>query len=222
MHNRNCRLIRLRDSQKIRLRSPALPAGHPAGTATSRRSRQSGRALRRRGVVVRCRPRPTRRTLPLPPDELPRRLRPRKGRKSVADGETEVRLPATASTVALESCSAVRSATRLRMRERFLVAGEPVEHALAYDRHHDLDRVGLPDMRAQYVIRMLDRADDEDVPAHGRNRTARRAPGGLAAEAAAFSFPPARPRCRGFAPSVGRSECSLFALDEARLSCLPA
>jgi hypothetical protein len=51
------------------------------------------------------------------------------------------------------------------MTERFLVVGEPVEHALPYDRNHDLNRVGLPHMRAQYVVGMFDGADDEDVPA---------------------------------------------------------
>src|SRR5215203_2180551 len=50
--------------------------------------------------------------------------------------------------------------------ERLLVVREPVEDALSHDRHDDLDRVGLADMLAQDVLRMLDRADDEDVPAH--------------------------------------------------------
>jgi hypothetical protein len=61
------------------------------------------------------------------------------------------------------------------MTERFLVVGEPVEHALPYDRHNDLDRVGLPDMRSQDVVRMFDGADDEDIPAHEGNVP----PGGL-------------------------------------------
>ena len=55
------------------------------------------------------------------------------------------------------------------MTERFLVVGEPVEHALAHDRHHDLDRVGLSNMGTQYVICLFDGADDEDVPAHDGN-----------------------------------------------------
>jgi hypothetical protein len=55
------------------------------------------------------------------------------------------------------------------MTERLLVVGKPIEHALPYDRHHDLDRIGLPDVGAQYLVRMFDGADDEDVPAHNGN-----------------------------------------------------
>jgi hypothetical protein len=100
----------------------------------------------------------------------------RKSRKSVADGETDVRLPGTSI-----DCLAGKSIGRafsdpLRMTERFLVVGQPVEHALPYDRHYDLDRVGLPDMRAQCVVCMFDGADDEDVLAHDGKRTARRPP----------------------------------------------
>jgi hypothetical protein len=99
----------------------------------------------------------------------------RKGRKSVADGETDVRLPGT-SVDGLAGKSLGRALSDpLRMTERFLVVGEPVEHALPYDRHHDLDRLGLPDMRAHYVVGMFDGADDEDVPAHDGNVP----PGGL-------------------------------------------
>jgi hypothetical protein len=57
----------------------------------------------------------------------------------------------------------------LRVTDRFLVVGEPVEHALPHDRHDDLDRFGLPDMRSQGVVRMLDRTDEEDVLAHDGN-----------------------------------------------------
>jgi hypothetical protein len=93
----------------------------------------------------------------------------RKGRKSVADGETDVRLPGN-SVDGLAGKSLGRALSDpLRMTERFLVVGEPVEHALPYDRHHDLDRVGPPDMRSQYVVGMLDRTDDEDVLAHDGN-----------------------------------------------------
>jgi len=70
-----------------------------------------------------------------------------------------------------------------RLGKVFLVVGEPVEHALPYDRHHDLDRVGLPDMRAQNVVRMFDGADYEDVPAHDGNVPPRRA--GFAADSVA-------------------------------------
>jgi hypothetical protein len=62
------------------------------------------------------------------------------------------------------------------MIERFLVVGEPVEQALPYDRHHDLDCVRVSDMRAQHVVRMFDGADDEDVSTHDGKRIAWRAP----------------------------------------------
>jgi hypothetical protein len=92
-----------------------------------------------------------------------------KGRKSVADGETDVRLTGTSfDGLAGKLVSRVFSDV-LGMTDRLLVVGEPVEHALPYDRHHDLDRLGLPDMRAQHVVRMFDRADDEDVLAHDGN-----------------------------------------------------
>ena len=99
----------------------------------------------------------------------------RKGGKSVADGEPDVRFPGTSfDGLAGKLLSRVFS-DALGMSERLLVVGEPVEHALPYDRHNDLDRVGLPDMRSQYVVRMFDGADDEDVPAHDGNVQ----PGGL-------------------------------------------
>jgi hypothetical protein len=62
------------------------------------------------------------------------------------------------------------------MTERFLVVGEPVERALPYNRHHDLDGFGVPNMPAQNVVSMFDGADDEDVPAHAWKRTAEDSP----------------------------------------------
>jgi hypothetical protein len=90
----------------------------------------------------------------------------RKGRESVADGETDVRLPGTSFDRLAGKLVGRVFSDPLGMTDRLLVVGEPVEHALAYDRHHDLDRFGLPDMRSQYVVRMFDGADDEDVLAH--------------------------------------------------------
>jgi hypothetical protein len=52
------------------------------------------------------------------------------------------------------------------MTERLLVVGEPVEHALPDDRHHDLDRLGLSNMGTQDVICLFDGADDENVLTH--------------------------------------------------------
>jgi hypothetical protein len=93
----------------------------------------------------------------------------RKGRKGVADGETNVRRPGASIDRLAGKLVSRAFSDPFRMTDRVLVVGEPVEHALAYDRHHDLARLGLPDMRAQHVVRMFDRADDEDVPAHGGN-----------------------------------------------------
>jgi hypothetical protein len=98
-----------------------------------------------------------------------------KGRESVPDGETDVRLPGSSiDGLALKLLGCAFS-DPLRMTEPFLVVGEPVEHALPHDRHHDLDRVGLPDMRPQFVVGMFDSADDEDVLGHDGNVP----PGGL-------------------------------------------
>jgi hypothetical protein len=99
----------------------------------------------------------------------------RKGRESIADGEIDVRLPGNSIDGLSGKLLGSAFGDPLRMTERFLVVGEPVEHALPYDRHNDLDRVGLPDMRTQYVVGMFDGADDEDVPAHDGNVP----PGGL-------------------------------------------
>jgi hypothetical protein len=93
----------------------------------------------------------------------------RKGRKSVADGETDVRHPGTSIDGLARKLLGRAFGHLFRMTDRFLVVGEPVEHALPYDRHHDLDRVGLPDMRAQYVVRMFDGADHKDIVPHDGN-----------------------------------------------------
>jgi hypothetical protein len=93
----------------------------------------------------------------------------RKGRESVADGETDVRLPGNSIDGLAGKLLGRAFSDSLRMTERFLVVGEPVEHALPYDRHHDLDRVGLPNMCTQYVICLFDGADNEDALAHNGN-----------------------------------------------------
>ena len=93
----------------------------------------------------------------------------RKSRKSVADGETDIRFAGNSVNGLARELLGRAFGDSLCMTERFLVVGEPVDCALSYDRHHDLDCVGLPDMRTQNVVRMFDRADDEDVPAHDGN-----------------------------------------------------
>jgi hypothetical protein len=92
----------------------------------------------------------------------------RKGRESVADGETDVRLPGNSIDGLAGKLLGRAFSDSLCMTERFLIVGEPVEHALPYDRHHDLDRVGLPNMCTQYVICLFDGAD-EDALAHNGN-----------------------------------------------------
>ena len=89
----------------------------------------------------------------------------RKGRKSVADGETDVRLAGNRIHGFARELLGRVVGDPLRVTERFLVVGKPVEYALPYDWHHDLNCVGLPDMRTQNIVRIFDRADDEDVPA---------------------------------------------------------
>ena len=93
----------------------------------------------------------------------------RKGRKSVSDGETDVSLAGNGIGSLAGKLLGCPFSHPLRVTDRFLVVGEPVEHALPHDRHHDLDRFGLPDMRSQGVVRMLDRTDEEDVLAHDGN-----------------------------------------------------
>jgi hypothetical protein len=137
----------------------------------------------------------------------------REGRKSVADGETDVRLPGNGiDGLARELLGGVFG-DPLRMTERFLVVGEPVEGALSYDRHHDLDRVSLPDMLAQDVVRMFDGADDEDVLAHDANVSQRGARLAAKTDAAAE-------RVSGrVAPISGQALGSRSAMPDAGLVC---
>jgi hypothetical protein len=51
----------------------------------------------------------------------------------------------------------------LGVTERLLVIGEPVEHALANDRYHDLELVAFTDVPPQDILWMIDGTDDEDV-----------------------------------------------------------
>ena len=96
----------------------------------------------------------------------------RKRRKSVANGETDIRLTSRSIDSLARQLLGRAFGDPLRMTERFLVVGEPVERALPYNRHHDLDGFGVPNMPAQNVVGMFDGADDEDVPAHAWKRIA--------------------------------------------------
>ena len=57
----------------------------------------------------------------------------------------------------------------LGVTECLLVIGEPVEHALAHDRYHDLELVAFTDVAPQHVFWMIDGTDDEDVSHTTRN-----------------------------------------------------
>jgi hypothetical protein len=91
----------------------------------------------------------------------------RKGGESVTDGKTDVCF--ARDSISGLAWKPLGRAFRdsLRLPERFLVAGEPVEYALPCDWHHDLDRVGLAEVRPQEALCVFDRADHEDVLAHG-------------------------------------------------------
>lgn len=93
----------------------------------------------------------------------------RKGRESVPDGETNVRLAGDSFNGLARKPLGGAFGNSLRVPERLLVAGEPVEYALSCDRHHDRDCVGLTDVCAQNVARIVDRADHEDVLGHDGN-----------------------------------------------------
>jgi hypothetical protein len=100
----------------------------------------------------------------------------RKRRKSVANGETDIRLTSRSIDGLARQLLGRAFGDPLRMTERFLVVGEPVERALPYNRHYDLDGFGVPNMPAQDVVGTFDGADDEDVPAHAWKRTAEDSP----------------------------------------------
>ena len=100
----------------------------------------------------------------------------RKRRKSVANGETDIRLTSRSIDGLARQLLGRAFGDPRRMTERFLVVGEPVERALPYNRHHDLDGFGVPNMPAQNVVGMFDGADDEYVPAHAWKRTAEDSP----------------------------------------------
>jgi hypothetical protein len=106
----------------------------------------------------------------------------RKRRKSVANGETDIRLPGHSIDGLAGKLFGRSFGDSLRMTERFLVVGEPIERALPYNRNHNLDGFGVPDIRAQSVVRMFDGADDENVSAHDGNVPQRAARAGRGAK----------------------------------------
>jgi hypothetical protein len=121
----------------------------------------------------------------------------RKRRKSVANGETDIRLTSRSIDGLARQLLGRAFGDPLRMTERFLVVGEPVERALPYNRHHDLDGFGVPNMPAQNVVGMFDGADDEDVPAHAWKRTAEDSPPTARRKNGVLSRVPVRRRGRG-------------------------
>jgi len=108
----------------------------------------------------------------------------RKSCKSIADRETNVRLASTCLDGLAGKGRGRVFGYSFCATERLLVVCKPVEHALPYDRHHDLDCVGRTYMSAQNVVSMFDGADDEDVSGHDGN------------------VPPGRARRRGVRPEL--------------------
>jgi hypothetical protein len=51
----------------------------------------------------------------------------------------------------------------LRVTERLLVIGEPVEHPLTHDGYHDFQLVAFTDVPPQHIFWMIDGTDDEDI-----------------------------------------------------------
>ena len=91
----------------------------------------------------------------------------RKGRKRVADGKIELRLAGNSINRLSGKPLGCAFGDPLCLTECFLVVGEPVEYSLLCCRDYDLDCVVLAELSAQDVVRMLDRADHEDVLAQG-------------------------------------------------------
>jgi len=126
----------------------------------------------------------------------------RKRRKSVANGETDIRLTSRSIDGLARQLLGRAFGDPLRTTERFLVVGEPVERALPYNRHHDLDGFGVPNLPAQNVVGMFDGADDEDVPAHAWKRTAEDSPPTARRKNGVLSRIPVRRRGRGSSSTV--------------------
>ena len=88
------------------------------------------------------------------------------GRERVADREPHVRL----ARAGLDGLAGERFGgllgDGLGSIERLLVVREPVEEALTHRRYDDLDRVGVADLSHGSIVRLLDGADDEDIPGH--------------------------------------------------------
>lgn len=91
----------------------------------------------------------------------------RKACKRVADGKSDLRLAGNSLNCLPRKPLGCAFGDPLCLTECFLVVGEPVEYALPCDRDHDLGRVVLAELSAQGVVCMFDRADHEDVLAHG-------------------------------------------------------
>ena len=91
----------------------------------------------------------------------------RKGRKRVADGKIDFRLAGNSINRLSGKPLGRAFGDPFCLTECFLVVGEPVEYALPCDGDHDLDCVVLAELSTQGVVRMFNRADHEDVLAHG-------------------------------------------------------
>ena len=93
----------------------------------------------------------------------------RKRRECVANREADIRLTRRRIDCLARQLLGRTFGDPLSMTERFLVVGEPVEGALPYNRHHDLDAFCVAKMPTQDVVGMFDGAVDKDVSPHDRN-----------------------------------------------------
>jgi len=91
----------------------------------------------------------------------------RKARKRVADGKGDFRLAGNGINRLSGKPLGRAFSDPLCLTKCFFVVGEPVEDALPCDGDHHLDCVVLAELSTQGVVRMLNRADDEDVLAQG-------------------------------------------------------
>lgn len=108
----------------------------------------------------------------------------RKARKRVADGKSDLRLAGNGLNCLPGKPLGRAFGDSLCLTECFFVVGEPVEYALPCDRDHDFGRVVLAELSAQGVVCVLNRADHEDVFAHGETVPAKSRTSGDPAERA--------------------------------------
>ncbi len=83
--------------------------------------------------------------------------------KGVTKCEVDVGLPRQSLNCFAWECVSSRLGNTLRVAKGSFVVGKPVEHALTHYRHHDSYLVPASHVRPQLVLRVLDRADNQDA-----------------------------------------------------------